>query len=86
MSCFCVKSKFPFPLATAKLIGDVLTFFDQFTPSVRFAYSRCDKSMVLAEITRLRQFGKADQMCRMNTQTIVILRIFHLASLIQKVS
>jgi hypothetical protein len=31
-------------LATAKFIGDVVTFFDNFTPSIRFAYLRCDHS------------------------------------------
>ncbi len=40
----CKNSLFPFPLVTAKLTGDVLSFFDHFTPSIRFAYSVCEHS------------------------------------------
>jgi hypothetical protein len=39
---FVYKIYFSFPLAAAKLIGDVSSLFDHFTPSIRFAYSRCD--------------------------------------------
>ena len=40
---FCVINLFPFQLATALFIGDVLTTF---TYSIRFAYSRCENSHI----------------------------------------
>jgi hypothetical protein len=60
----------------AKLIGDVLTFFDHFTPSIRFAYSRCDKANGIGGNNMSATLGKADQIFRMNTRTIETLRIF----------
>jgi hypothetical protein len=64
---FCVKNLFPFPLATAKLIGNALKFFDHLTESIRFAYSRRDKPMVgIGGNNTSPPIGKADQIYRMN--------------------
>jgi hypothetical protein len=52
---------FPFPLATAKLIEDVLTFFDQLSPLPSASHA---------------PIGKADQIFEMNTRKIKTLRIF----------
>ncbi len=69
-----ISSLFPFPLVTAKLIGHVLSFFDHFTPSTPFAYSRCEHSHWQNQF--ISWIGKADQICRTNIQTNEILRIF----------
>jgi hypothetical protein len=64
------NSLFPFPLATAKLIGDVLTFFDHFTPSIYFAYSSWSIQKAANGIGGNNisvPIGKADQIFRMNT-------------------
>ncbi len=70
--------KTPFPLATAKLIGDVLTFFDHFTPSIRFIYSNG-----IGGNNRFAPICKADQICRITIETLVF---FWGTSLIQKVN
>ncbi len=79
--CFCAKILFLFPLATAKLIGDVFTFFDPCTPSIPFAYSRRRANGIGGNNTSA-PLGKTDQIGKMNMRTIETLQIFwgvHLA-------
>jgi hypothetical protein len=78
---FVLKNLFPFPLATAKLIGDVLTFFYHGTTSIPVAYSRRLANGIGGNNTSA-PLGKADQIGRMNMRTIETLQIFwgfHLA-------
>ncbi len=76
-----MKPLFPFPLATAKLKGDVLIFFDHFTPSIRFVYSNG-----IGGNNRFVPIGKADQICRITIETWGFFSGFTWTPLIQKVN
>ncbi len=63
LSFHCKTPYFRFP--TAKLIVDVWTFFDHFTPSILFAYSRSEHSQnnVFGGNNTSAPIGKADLIC-----------------------
>ena len=56
----------------------MLTSLEHFTPSIRHAYSRYEHSQrqYIGADVFISWTGKTDQICRMNVQTIEILRIF----------
>jgi hypothetical protein len=77
---FAVKLSFPFPPIPSKLIDDVLTNRQSATPSIRFAYSRCEH--LKENSTGTGGIGKEDKICRMNIRTFGV----YMASPLHKVN